>query len=64
MQKHLSCKQLAAQSLYEAKMYSEALGLLEVDYEWKDLPSKSCVDSAAPFPSSENVAILSIFHLD
>lgn len=58
LQKHLSCKHLAAQSLYEAKMYSEALGLLEVDFEWKDLPSKSCVDSAAPLPSSENVMLL------
>ena len=55
IQKHLSCKHLAALSLYEAKMYSEALGLLEVDFEWKDLPAKSCVDSASPFPSSENV---------
>jgi len=54
-QKHLSCKHLAALSLYEAKMYSEALGLLEVDFEWKDLPAKSCVDSASPFPSSENL---------
>ena len=54
-QKHLSCKHLAAQSLYEAKMYPEALGLLDVDFEWKDLPAKSSIDSNLSLPSHENV---------
>lgn len=34
LQKYLLCKHLAAQCLYEAQMYSEALHLLKNDHIW------------------------------
>lgn len=36
LQKHLNCKHLAAQCLYEAQMYAEALQLLKNDHMWND----------------------------
>ncbi|XP_057371706.1 cell division cycle protein 16 homolog isoform X1 [Daphnia carinata] len=35
-EKHLNCKHLAAQCLYEAQMYAEALQLLKNDHMWND----------------------------
>lgn len=45
-QKYLSCKHLAALSLFRAGMHGEALALLERDFDWKDQVAEPSIQSS------------------
>ena len=58
MQKYLICKHLAAQSLYHAQMYSEALSLLEIEFNWKESPAELALfgkNLSIPRPKNVNM---------